>query len=625
MLSNSGTGPAGVFLMIHNLEAGGSERQFSLLARGLDSGSFQVSLGCFRRKGAFREGLGEMAEFPLGGSLFGLRAQRSRLALARHLRARRIAVAHSFDFYSNLMLIPMARVAAVPVVIGSQRQLGDLLRPAQFWAQAQVFRWCDRVICNSRAAARPLLDWGLPERKVVVIPNALPEQAFAETPPAMQRIAGLVRVGLIARMNTPAKGHAVFLRAAARLAVKCPNLEFLLVGDGPLRPELERMADNLGLGPRVRFLGERHDIQAVLASIDISVLPSSSESLSNTILESMAAGVPVIASDVGGNPELVHDGETGLLCPPGDEGSFAQAMEHLVTRPELRAEYRLRAREAVRNDFDLGRIRDRYLQLYEELLVEKTWQPQTRPGRPLAAAHGSRPARVAIVAPSARWVGGQGVEANALVGYWRGDPEVRACLIPIDPKFPPWLRWVERIPYLRTLVRTPFYLASLWRGMRDVEIVHIFSASYWSFLLAPSPALLIAKLLKKTTLINYHSGEARDHLRRWRTAVPILRRADRLVVPSRYLADCLPGIRLGCRGGAQYRRCGSVPLSTPAAATPQPDLPAWVPSPLRCGLGRSRVRASQGRASRGASVSGRKGRPGAGDPGPRAAVKPARG
>lgn len=526
-----------VFLMIHKLETGGSERQFSLLARSLDSGPFQVSLGCFRSAGAFREGLGEMAEFPLGGGLLTLQALRSRLALARHLRAERIAVAHSFDFYSNLVLIPVARLAGVPVVIGSQRQLGDLLTRTQFWAQAEAFRLCDRVTCNSRAAARRLLEWGLRERKVVVIPNALPDEAFAQTAPAIPRLSGLVRVGLIARMNAASKGHAVFLRAAPRLAARFPKVEFLLVGDGPLRAELERMAGSLGLGRRVRFLGERHDIPAFLASIDISVLPSSSESLSNTILESMAAGVPVIATNVGGNPELVRHGETGLLFPPGNEDKFVEALEHLLTRPELRTEYGLRARELVQNDFSLGRIRDRHMQLYAELLAGKSWQPQSRRGRPLATAHGSRPVHVAIVAPSTRWIGGQGVQANALVRHWQDDPAVKAHLIPIDPEFPRWLRWAERVPYLRTVVRTPLYLASLWRAIKDAEIVHIFSASYWSFLLAPSPALLVAKLRKKTTLINYHSGEARDHLRNWRTAVPILRRADRVVVPSRYLVD----------------------------------------------------------------------------------------
>ena len=555
-------GRPSAFLMIDKLETGGSERQFALLAENLKAESLGVKLGCLRRTGAFLEGLGEIAEFGLGGSFFTLKALRSRISLARHLRAERIAVAHSFDFYSNLMLIPTARLASVPVVIGSQRQIGDLLTPAQFWAQAAAFRLCDRVVCNSNAAAERLLKWGLGKRRVVVIPNALPDEAFAPTPPVLPRLAGVGRVGLIARMNTASKGHAMFLCAAARLARKVPNVEFLLVGDGPLRPKLELMAGSLGLGHRARFLGERHDIPAVLASVDISVLPSSSESLSNVILESMAAGVPVIATNVGGNPDLVRDGETGLLFPLGNEDKLVEAMEQLLAQPQLRTEYGQRARHLARNDFRLDRIRSLYMQLYRELLGAKKAlrkggtsapprrapHPHPRPPSPWewgdseavgegGAGFQPRPVRVAIVAPSTRWIGGQGAQANLLVRQWQGDQAVKAHLIPIDPEFPRWLRWVEHVPYVRTLVRAPLYLAALWRGMKDAEIVHIFSASYWSFLLAPAPALLVAKLRNKATVLNYHSGEARDHLRNWRTALPILRRADGLLVPSAYLAD----------------------------------------------------------------------------------------
>ena len=121
--------------------------------------------------------------------------------------------AHSFDFYVNLTLVPAARMAGVPV-IGSQRQLGDLLTAAQSRAQLQMFRWCDRVVCNSQAAADRLVQAGLRASKLVVIGNALPPAAFAKTPPALPRNDGLLRVGLIGRMNIRAKNQDSFLRAA---------------------------------------------------------------------------------------------------------------------------------------------------------------------------------------------------------------------------------------------------------------------------------------------------------------------------------------------------------------------------------------------------------------------------
>ena len=141
------------------------------------------------------------------------------------------------------------------------------------------------------------------------------------------------------------------------------------------------------------------------------------------------------------------------------------------------------------------------------------------------------------MAASLRYVGGQSVQADLLLRNWESDSDVQAELIPIDPPFPHGLKWVEGIPGLRTLVREPLYILSLWRALKGADIVHIFSASYWSFLSAPVPAWWVALLRKKKVLLHYHSGEARDHLRRFRTARPMLGKMDMLVVPSWYLVD----------------------------------------------------------------------------------------
>jgi glycosyltransferase involved in cell wall biosynthesis len=152
--------------------------------------------------------------------------------------------------------------------------------------------------------------------------------------------------------------------------------------------------------------------------------------------------------------------------------------------------------------------------------------------------------RIAIVAPSLRYVGGQSVQADLLLANWQNDEAVAAKFIPIDPAFPRALKFVEKVPFLRTLIREPFYIWSLWQGLKDADIAHIFSASYWSFLLAPAPAWMVARLHGISALIHYHSGEARDHLRRFRSARPVLERADMLVVPSGYLVDVLREFRL---------------------------------------------------------------------------------
>lgn len=371
-------GGASLFLMNSDLSTGGTERQFSLIARSLRNGSFDLHLGCMHRRGAFLEGIGDIAEFDVGGSFMTRQAQQARRALAQHLRERSIAVAHSFDFYANLMLIPVARYARVPVVIGSQRNLGDLLSPMRRAALFMMFCLCTKVVCNSRAAALRVLNQGLPESRIAVIPNGLPEDAFVSPELVFRQNSGPLRVGLVARMNHHVKNQTMFLQAAARLASRFSEAEFLLVGDGPYRRDLERLAERLGIAHRVKFLGERRDMPAVLATLDISVVASNSESLSNVILESMAAGRPVIATRVGGNTELVRDGETGLLIPPQDVDALAHAVEKLLTAPGLRQQMGQTARIVARRDFSLKQVCGQYEQLYVSLLDKKGWRRGSR-------------------------------------------------------------------------------------------------------------------------------------------------------------------------------------------------------------------------------------------------------
>ena len=535
--------------MINSLETGGTERQFVEVARSLKSSGSAVTLGCLLKKGSFLdgaglEGLAELHQFGVRRSLYGPHSIRSRWRLMRHLQRSEFAVAHAFDFYANLMLIPAAKLAGVPVVIGSHRQLGDLLTPAKFRAQLAMFHWCDRVVCNSQAAADRLLQAGLPAHKLVVIGNGLPSEAFAKTAPAFERREGVLRVGMIARMNAAYKNQGGFLRAAARLAEKFPSVEFLLIGDGPLRPELERQAAGLGLQGRVRFLGDCRDIPAILASLDVSVVPSVSESLSNVMLESMAAGVPVVATAVGGNVELGGDGRAQLVSLNNDE-ALAAGMEHVLADEELRRRMSHRARQFALENFSVERIREQYCKLYSDILASRR-RSGTRRYSPPAPITRSR-LRVAFVAPSLRYVGGQSVQADLLMRNWKDDPEVEASFVAVDPSFPYGLRWAERVPFLRTMVREPLYALSLWKKLRDTDVAHIFSASYSSFLLAPLPAWLITRRRGKRTLINYHSGECRDHLQRSSTARRVLKKTDQLVVPSGYLVDVLGEFGLPAR------------------------------------------------------------------------------
>lgn len=365
--SNTTSGRCTVFLMGNRFDVGGTEKQLVLLAKALDPNNFRVLLGCICRKGGLVESLStawETSEFRLGGGFVSRTAFTSARALARHLRINRVGIAHSFSFYSNVLMIPVARIVGVPVVIGSHRQLGDLLTPFQGATQAALFRLCDAVVCNSRAAATRLTMHGVLADKVAIIFNAVSDDIFRVADARMRCAPSeCFRIGMIARMRT-VKNHAVFLRAAARLRRSSERTEFVLIGDGPCRSELEALTYHLGLADKVTFMGERLDIAKVLANLDVSVLTSSSESLPNAVTESMAAGLPVIATRVGGIPEIIVHRKTGLLVSPEDEVELAEALKHVVSDRDARLGLARSAYEYASRHFRVDQIRDEYQRLY---------------------------------------------------------------------------------------------------------------------------------------------------------------------------------------------------------------------------------------------------------------------
>jgi len=201
----------------------------------------------------------------------------------------------------------------------------------------------------------------------------------------------------------------------------------------------------------------------------------------------------------------------------------------------LRFSLSQKCREFTRQHFSAEHISRQYQQMYAEALCEAK-QSQMHPSSARQMQKESK-IRVAFVAPSLRYVGGQAVQADLMLRNWRNDPDVSAQFVAVDPNLPFGFRWAEKIPFLRTVLREPIYIWKLSRDLQDVDVAHIFSASYTSFLLAPLPAWFIARQRGAKTMINYRSGEARDHLEHSSIARYVLRKANRLIVPSEYLID----------------------------------------------------------------------------------------
>lgn len=329
--------------MLTNFHIGGTERQVANLALGIDSSHFDLHLACLWNSGELLAELEDLrvprSEFRIG-SLYSPKTLWQGIRLAHYVRRNLIQIVHSYGFYPNVFTVPAARLAGASIVVASIRDTGDWLTPMQRRLQKLVCRLADCVLVNAEAIRQNLLEQGYDASKIVVIRNGITLSKFA----GRSRSAGLRRelglplsarlVAVFSRLNR-FKGVEYFLDAAAVLAGKVPDVCFLVVGDGGNKKELEEYACQLGLAQRIVFTGFRSDVPDLLSEVAISVLPSLSEGTSNTLLESMAAGVPVIATRVGGNPEVIEDGVSGLLVPPRDSAALAAAMDRLLEDESL--------------------------------------------------------------------------------------------------------------------------------------------------------------------------------------------------------------------------------------------------------------------------------------------------
>jgi glycosyltransferase involved in cell wall biosynthesis len=256
--------------------------------------------------------------------------------------------------------------------------------------QRYACQFADRILVNADAVKDWLVDQeGYDPSNIVVIRNGVDMTRFAGAP-AGARIrhelgipADARLVAVVSRL-TRLKGIEHFLRAAAALKPRHPDVRFLIVGEtSPPDPaylqELQGLAEALGIASQVTFTGRRSDVPDILGAADVAVMPSLNEALSNALLESMAAGAPVVATRVGGTPEALTDGETGLLVPPGDAAAIAAAVSRLLDDRELACRLGRAARARIDDQFSVGRMVSATENLYGELLARK------QPGRSLAA------------------------------------------------------------------------------------------------------------------------------------------------------------------------------------------------------------------------------------------------
>jgi L-malate glycosyltransferase len=351
----------GVLLVGDTLNLGGTEGQFAEVACGLDRARWDLHVCCVRAEGPLRARLeaAGLQPWSVGPRSFrSLALAGAVLRLARHLRRHRVRLVHGFDFYSNILGVSAARLAGTPVVIASQRDMGNLRSRGQQAIHSVALGLATHVLVNSDAIAARLAGTRAARRgRLAVIHNGVDLARFAPTVNGSSG-RGPVTVATLANLR-PEKGLLQLVEAAAEVAPKAPRARFVIWGDGPLRGDLEALIRARGLTGIVEMPGPTRQPENALKRCDVFVLPSLSEASSNVVLEAMATGLPVVATRVGGLPGLVEDESTGLLVPPDDVPALALAIVRLLETPGLAARMGARGRVRALAEFSLERMSER--------------------------------------------------------------------------------------------------------------------------------------------------------------------------------------------------------------------------------------------------------------------------
>lgn len=351
---------------------GGAERVISNLAASLDSDRYRAIL-CLFRPGWIQERSESCGIRTYIIPTHGMMDWRWVLRFKRLLQEEKVDLIHAHEFDANVQGTFAAALTGVPLVatVHGKNYFGEKLR------RRLAYRWVSRhatMVAVSQNLKQFIVEQvGVSPDRIKVVHNGVdvvPRCDQADVDRCRKEL-GLPEsdqiVGIVGNLY-PVKGHQYLIEGIPAVLKACPNTTFIFAGRGQLEPELKAHVHRLGLDKRVHFLGLRQDIPRILAMLNVFVLPSLSEGLSMAILEAMIAGKPVVATQVGGNPELVLAGETGYLVPPQDSGALASSLTTLLLDREQAFQFGMNGKSRAEGPFSLRTMVQAHQSLYEECL-----------------------------------------------------------------------------------------------------------------------------------------------------------------------------------------------------------------------------------------------------------------
>jgi L-malate glycosyltransferase len=378
----SGKMKPNVLFLIDSFEQGGSERQaLQLLTQLHESGRVNVRLACLQDRGSLkteaeRLGIGEIHEYPLT-SFYDLTFARQLRRFVRYVKENEIDVVHTHCFYTNIFGMTGAFLARVPGRLTSKGETDGFRTPMQKRVERTSFRMAHRVIANCLVVQDMLIREGVDPKRIVQHYNGLDldrmkvaANVSRDEALALFNLPGGKRfMTIVANLRNPVKDHPMLLRAAARVRAAVPDAAFIIAGEGELMPSLQTLAGELGIAEDVHFIGRCDEVAMLLRASSVGVLSSKAEGFANAILEYMAAGLPVVATDVGGVREAIVEGETGFIVPSGDDRQMAARIIQTLSDDANARAMGARGKVIVEKFSSENHLRNT-IELYEELLAK---------------------------------------------------------------------------------------------------------------------------------------------------------------------------------------------------------------------------------------------------------------
>jgi glycosyltransferase involved in cell wall biosynthesis len=364
-----------ILYIIPTLDRSGAEKQLTLLATRLPRDEFQVEVCALTRGGPYEA---DLAQAGIPVTVLNKRLKLDPAAawkLSRVIGRGRFDIVHTWLFAANWHGRAMAWLRGVPILVASERCADEWKGSIELTLDRVLAPRTDAIIGNSRAVIDFYSSRGVDPNKLVLIPNGI----VSEPPPIIDRTAVLSEfnvepdaqvIGYVGRL-WPQKRVRDAIWAIEVIRNIKPKITLLVVGDGPERLDLVDYAEKVTIQDRIRFLGHRDDVPRLMAAMDVLVQPSEFEGMPNSVMEAMNAGLPVVASDIPGNNELVIDNETGFLVPVGDTKALASRVNRLFDEPALRATLGQAGQRRVREMFSVEKMVEGHVKLYRELARKK--------------------------------------------------------------------------------------------------------------------------------------------------------------------------------------------------------------------------------------------------------------